>query len=186
MTIPTGDGVFDALAAGPRDGRAVLLLHGFPEAADMWEHQLLALGAAGYRAIAPDQRGYSPRVRPVAVEDYRLENLVADVLAMADQLGWRHFDLVGHDWGAAVAWALAAAQPDRLRTLAAVSVPHLGAFFDAMSEDRDQQRRSQYIELLRRPGEAEQALCDSGAARLRQVYAGKVPADRVERYRRGR
>ncbi|GDY29654.1 alpha/beta fold hydrolase [Gandjariella thermophila] len=182
VRIPTSAGTFDGLASGPADARGVLLLHGFPEAATEWEHQLTELGAAGYRAVAPDQRGYSPDVRPERVEDYRMEELVGDVLAMADQLGWSRFDLVGHDWGAAVAWAVAAAHPDRLRTLTAVSVPHPEAFRRALKEDEDQQRRSAYIQVFQQAGTAERTLLENDAAALRAVYEHRVPASRVEDY----
>jgi pimeloyl-ACP methyl ester carboxylesterase len=182
VRIPTPAGTFDGLACGPADGRGVLLLHGFPEAASEWEHQLSRLGAAGYRAVAPDQRGYSPDVRPERVEDYRMDELVGDVLAMADQLGWSRFDLVGHDWGAAVSWAVAAAHPERLRTLTAVSVPHPAAFRQALKEDEDQQRRSAYIQEFQQAGTAERKLLEDGAAALRGVYERKVPASRVEDY----
>ena len=84
--------------------------------------------AAGYRGLAFDQRGYSPRARPAAVDDYRIGELVADVLAVADRWGLDRFDLVGHDWGAMVAWVVAGRHPDRVRTLTAVSVPHPRAF----------------------------------------------------------
>ena len=97
LVIPTLSGTFDALAAGPDDGRPVLLLHGFPECAQQWEHQLAALGAAGFRGVAFDQRGYSPGVRAP-------DELVGDVLRVAAALGWPRFDLVGYDWGSAVAW----------------------------------------------------------------------------------
>jgi pimeloyl-ACP methyl ester carboxylesterase len=182
VRIPTPAGAFDGLASGPADGRGVLLLHGFPEAATEWEHQLSELGAAGYRAVAPDQRGYSPDVRPDRVEDYRMTELVGDVLAMADQLGWSRFDLVGHDWGAAVSWAVAAAHPDRLRTLTAVSVPHPEAFRQALQEDEDQQRRSAYIQAFQQPGTAERTLLENGAAALRGAFEHHVPASRVEDY----
>jgi pimeloyl-ACP methyl ester carboxylesterase len=180
--IPTPAGTFDALASGPGDGRGVLLLHGFPEAAGEWEHQLAALGAAGYRAVAPDQRGYSPGVRPERVEDYRMDELVGDVLAMAEQLGWARFDAVGHDWGAAVSWAVAAAHPERVRTLTAVSVPHPAAFGQALKEDDDQQRRSAYIGKFQETGAAERQLLDNDAEALRRVYERRVPASRVEDY----
>ncbi len=120
--------VFDAVEVGPGDGRPVLFLHGFPQTSFSWHHQLEALGAEGYRALAFDQRGYSSRARPPAVEDYRIAELVADVLAVANQWGLERFDLVGHDWGAMVAWVVASRHPDRVRTLTAVSVPHPRAF----------------------------------------------------------
>jgi pimeloyl-ACP methyl ester carboxylesterase len=109
VLIETPRGTFDALAAGPEGGRPVLLLHGFPESAAQWEHQLPALADAGYRAVAIDQRGYSPGVRPAAVEAYGPDELIADVVAVANALGWPRFDLVGHDWGSAVAWMTAGA-----------------------------------------------------------------------------
>jgi pimeloyl-ACP methyl ester carboxylesterase len=151
LRIATANGTFDAVAAGPQHGRKVLLLHGFPELGIEWDRQLLALAAAGYRAVAPDQRGYSPGVRPTGIEDYRLDHAVGDVRAMADALGWRTFDLVGHDWGAAVAWIAAARYAGRVRSLTAVSVPHLGAFAEALRTDPAQQAASKYMEFFRQP-----------------------------------
>ncbi|MEA3055414.1 MAG: hypothetical protein QOD30_846, partial [Actinomycetota bacterium] len=132
MQIAVGENTFEARVAGPDDGEPVLLLHGFPQTSYSWRAQLEALGAAGYRAIAPDQRGYSPGARPTEVEAYAIEHLVADVVGMADALGLERFDLVGHDWGAAVAWATAITRPDRVRSLAALSVPHPDAFRRAL------------------------------------------------------
>ncbi|MBV9847042.1 MAG: alpha/beta hydrolase [Kutzneria sp.] len=182
IRIPTPAGIFDALACGDEDGREVLLLHGFPETSLEWEFQLTALGAGGCRAVAPDQRGYSPGVRPADVRDYRVEELVGDVAAIADELGWRRFDLVGHDWGAVVAWAAADAMPARIRTLTAVSVPHPVAFAKARAEDPDQAERARYISRFQRPGEPERAFLADGAAALARVYAGKVPPEHVEAY----
>ncbi|MCP2169450.1 alpha/beta fold hydrolase [Goodfellowiella coeruleoviolacea] len=180
--IPCPVGTFDAIAAGPEDGRQVLLLHGFPQASMQWTHQVAALGAAGYRAVAPDQRGYSPQVRPERVEDYRMSELVADVLAMADSLGWRRFDLVGHDWGSAVAWTVAAEHPERVRTLTAVSVPHPTGFAQARKEDPDQELRSRYITVFQRAGEAERRLLADNATALRRVFEWKVPPSHVDEY----
>ena len=180
LTIPTPAGTFDALAAGPPDGRPVLLLHGFPEGAEQWEHQLQALARAGHRAVAFDQRGYSAGVRPAEVAAYGPDELIADVLAVAEALEWSRFHLVGHDWGSTVAWMTAAAHPERLRTLATVSTPHGAALRDALRDDPDQRRRSAYFELFRAPaGQAERALLDDGG--LRRLYDG-LPAPRVEHY----
>lgn len=151
IKVPTRAGVFDAVAAGPKHGRKVLLLHGFPEFGIEWEAQLRALAGAGYRAVAPDQRGYSAGVRPAGIEHYQLDHLVRDVRGIADALGWGRFDLVGHDWGAAVAWVAAARYGGRVRSLTAVSVPHLGAFSKALREDPDQQERSKYMSFYRQP-----------------------------------
>ncbi|MCA1672371.1 MAG: alpha/beta hydrolase, partial [Actinobacteria bacterium] len=89
------------------------MLHGFPQSSYQWRHQLPALAAVGYRAITPDQRGYSPGARPEGVEAYHVDRLVADVLAMADWFGGHRVHLVGHDWGAMVAWAVAGRYPQR-------------------------------------------------------------------------
>jgi pimeloyl-ACP methyl ester carboxylesterase len=179
LAIPTPAGTFDALGAGPRAGRPVLLLHGFPEDAGQWQQQLAALARAGYRAVAFDQRGYSPGVRPRDVAAYGPEVLIGDVLAVADALAWQRFDLVGHDWGSAVAWMTAAAHPERLRTLTAVSIPHGGAMSSAIREDPDQRRRSGYFALFRTPGRAEESLLGDGG--LRRIYDG-LPAHRIDYY----
>lgn len=172
---------FDALAVGPPEGELVLLLHGFPQSSHEWRAQLDALGAAGYRAVAPDQRGYSPRARPLGVDHYRAEALVADVVAMADRLGADRFHLVGHDWGAAVAWHVAGRHPQRLRSLTAVSVPHPAAFADAL-RGADQQQRSSYIDVFRREGEAEELLLADDGARLRAMLADSGLSGDVDEY----
>jgi pimeloyl-ACP methyl ester carboxylesterase len=181
LDLTAGSFTFDALAAGPSGGETVLLLHGFPQSSYEWRAQLKALGEAGYRAVAPDQRGYSPRARPVGVEHYRAEHLVADVLAMADALGAPRFHLVGHDWGAAVAWHVAGRHTERLRTLTPVSVPHPAAFANALQGD-DQRQRSSYIELFRQEGKAEELLLEDDGNRLRAMFAAGGLAGDVEEY----
>jgi pimeloyl-ACP methyl ester carboxylesterase len=180
---------FDATDTGPRDGRAVLFLHGFPQTSFSWHHQLEAVAGAGYRGLAFDQRGYSPRARPAPVADYRIDELVGDVLAVADSWGLDRFDLVGHDWGAMVAWVVAGRHADRVRTLTAVSVPHPRAFAAAFggagigvgsgegaedgSGDDDQRQRSSYIEVFRAEGGvAERALLgeDGSGSGLRAMF----------------
>jgi pimeloyl-ACP methyl ester carboxylesterase len=181
IQIATSAGTFDGLAAGPEDGRQVLLLHGFPESAQEWEYQLGALGSNEFRAVAFDQRGYSPGVRPPDVADYRMQELVADVLAVADALGWTEFDLVGHDWGSAVAWHVAAEHADRVRTLVTVSVPHPAAFAAALREDPEQQAMSGYMPTFQGK-QAEKALLADNAKALRQTYDHKPPPSRIEDY----
>jgi len=150
LVLAAGGYTFRALAEGPEDGRPVLLLHGFPQSAGEWRRQLSALAAAGYRAVAPDQRGYSPGARPAGVAAYAIDELVADVVAMCDELGADRVDVVGHDWGAIVAWVVAARHPDRVRSLTAVSVPHPEAFADAYAAPGGAQREmSAYIEVFR-------------------------------------
>ncbi|MFC7752770.1 alpha/beta fold hydrolase [Tsukamurella soli] len=182
ISIQTDDGTFDALAAGPEDGRPVLLLHGFPEAAVEWEEQLAVLGAQGFRVVAPDQRGYSPGVRPASPSDYAIETLVADVVAIADALGWQRFDLVGHDWGGAVAWWTADAHPDRVRSLAVVSTPHPAALADALRTDEEQATRSQYMRDWRATPATENAFLADDAKALRGVFDGRLPRSRVDEY----
>ena len=128
MNIVCGELSFDAVAAGPEDGELVLLLHGFPQTHHTWRHALPALADAGFRAVAPNQRGYSAGARPDGVDAYRTELLVADALAMADVLGADRFHLVGHDWGGQLAWLIAAHHPKRLQTLSVLSRPHPTAF----------------------------------------------------------
>ncbi|MFD0812642.1 alpha/beta fold hydrolase [Amycolatopsis umgeniensis] len=181
LRIPTPAGTFDAVAAGPRHGRKVLLLHGFPEFGIEWEHQLRALAAAGYRAVAPDQRGYSPGVRPLGIENYHLDHAVRDVRAMADSLGWQRFDLVGHDWGAAVAWIAAAKYARRVRSLTAVSVPHLGAFAEALRTDPVQREASKYMEDFRAPTPIPENLILAGGP---PTIPGASPEKCAEYFRR--
>jgi pimeloyl-ACP methyl ester carboxylesterase len=172
---------FDVHAGGPPDGEPVLLLHGFPQHSGEWDAVRPALHAAGLRSYALDQRGYSPGARPVAVEDYRMTECVADALAVLDALGVDAAHVVGHDWGALVAWHLAAGHPDRVRTLTAVSVPHPAAMAHALATDPEQRERSAYIALFRRVDTAERVLLDDAAARLRQLFTGLAPVQ-VEAY----
>jgi pimeloyl-ACP methyl ester carboxylesterase len=109
------------------DGEPVVLLHGFPQTRTSWHLIAPALSAAGYRVLAPDQRGYSPGARPRRRRDYALDKLVADVIALADRAGLGRFHVVGHDWGGAVAWGLGATHPERLASLTSLSTPHVRA-----------------------------------------------------------
>src|SRR5277367_1529982 len=151
---------FPAIAAGPADGDLVLLLHGFPQTAQAWSGQVEALGAVGWRAVAPDLRGFAAGALPETVDRYTQECIRADVFAMADQLGADQFHLVGHDLGGIVAWDLACRYPDRIRTLAVASTPHLAAFAAALrpvppARDRRTvdagRQRGRTARLLQRP-----------------------------------
>jgi pimeloyl-ACP methyl ester carboxylesterase len=107
------------------EGPLVVLLHGFPESWYSWRHQLGALAAAGYHAVAPDQRGYGQTDRPEAVTRYTQLHLVGDVIGLLDALGAEQAVIVGHDWGAPVAWNTALLRPDRVRGVVGLSVPYL-------------------------------------------------------------
>jgi pimeloyl-ACP methyl ester carboxylesterase len=175
MEIAVGPLTFSAQSWGPADGPRVLLLHGYPEGAHCWDRVAALLAEAGLRCVAPNQRGYSVGARPLAVEAYALGELVADVVGMLDALGWPHVHLVGHDWGAAVAWVVAARYPSRVRSLTAVSVPHPAAFGAALRTNADQQQRSAYLRLFREPApRPEDVLLASDAARLRGMFEGSA------------
>ena len=183
MQIAVGEDVFDARAAGPDDGELVLLLHGFPQTSWSWRAQLEALGAAGYRAVAPDQRGYSPGARPAEVERYGIPSLVADVLGIADALNAHRFHLVGHDWGAAVAWQVAGRHQDRVRSLTILSVPHPTAFGRARGGESgsDQASRSSYIDFFR-SDEAAAAFTQNSGEGLRNMFSMTNLTDDIEPY----
>jgi pimeloyl-ACP methyl ester carboxylesterase len=110
--------------AGQGEGPAVLLCHGFPESWYSWRHQLAALAAAGFHAIAPDMRGYGRSDRPEAIEQYTLLHLVGDMVGLLDALGIEQAAIAGHDWGAPVAWHAALLRPDRFRGVIGLSVPY--------------------------------------------------------------
>jgi pimeloyl-ACP methyl ester carboxylesterase len=169
LELAVGDLVFDARAEGPDDGELVLLLHGFPQTSYSWRHQLPAIAAAGFRAVAPDQRGYSPRARPADVNSYRAERYVEDVLGLADALGADRFHLVGHDFGGFVAWDVASLHPERLSTLSVVSTPHPTPMAKSILEGGEQRDRSSYMLFFRSP-EAEAFFLDNEAAGLRSLY----------------
>lgn len=133
---------FPAQATG--QGPLVLLLHGFPDTAETFAHQLPALAAAGYRAVAPTLRGYVPQTQP-ADDDYHAIRMAEDVLGIADALGAQRFHLIGHDWGATIGFAAAGMAPDRIASFAALAVPHPARFGALIASDAAQQARSGYI-----------------------------------------
>jgi pimeloyl-ACP methyl ester carboxylesterase len=148
--VRRGDLVFDVIDAGPTDGPVVVLLHGFPEQNTMWQSIVPRLTAQGYRCLAPSQRGYSPGARPPRRRDYRVDELAEDIRTLIDASGAQRVHLVGHDWGAAVAWRVAQRFPDRLLSMTSLSVPHPAAFFKAITTSR-QVLASWYILLFQLP-----------------------------------
>ncbi|MFC7258553.1 alpha/beta fold hydrolase [Streptomyces lutosisoli] len=181
LSLSTGAGVFDAIVAGPPGGRPVLL-HGFPQTGLVWQRQIAASAAHGYRVVAPDRRGYSPGARPQRPEDCRISLLVDDVVAITEELGWAAFDLVGHDWGGAVAWWTAHSHPGRVRTLTVASTPHPGALATTLRTDQDQRKRSHYMIDWRETPTTEERLLAHDAQELRDLYAGKIPQNSAEAY----
>lgn len=145
MDTFTHDGLtFDVTDRGPADGPVVVLLHGFPQDRTAWDEVTPLLNAAGLRTLAPDQRGYSPHAIPDGRSSYTLEKLLGDTLALIDASGAQRVHLVGHDWGGAVAWAMAGRHPDRLESLTVCSTPHPKAMAWAFRHG-DQARKSLYM-----------------------------------------
>ena len=172
---------FDALAAGEPDAPLVLLLHGFAESMHCWRAQVAALAAAGYRAIAPSQRGYSPGARPDPREpsNYHIERLMDDAMAIvaASGYGERRFHLAGHDWGGSIAWALADRLPERLASLTVLSRPHPNAFNRALQlPDGEQARRSRHHKAFLEPDAADLVLADDARWLRERLAAAGVPA----------
>ncbi|MEM7360317.1 MAG: alpha/beta hydrolase [Pseudomonadota bacterium] len=162
-------------------GPAIIMLHGFPEAAIMWQPLMEAAAAQGYRVAAFDQRGYSPNARPKALSDYKLDILEKDVIQMADALGFEDFNLVGHDWGAVVSWAVAIHYPQRIKTLTTLSIPHLGLFFDAIETDEAQGKAAAYMPRLRMPFLPEFRFLKSKQAFIRGWFS-KLPEEQEAEY----
>jgi pimeloyl-ACP methyl ester carboxylesterase len=187
LRVDVGDLTFDVRASGPEDGRPVLLLHGFPQTSLSWAAVTPLLDGAGLRCYAPDQLGYSPGARPAEVGAYALPSLAQVTVDLMTALDVPVADVVGHDWGANVAWALAAWHADRVRSLTAVSVPHPTAFTAAYRADPEQRERSAYIHLFWQEGKAEGVLLADGARRLRRILVGAdgstgVAAEAVDEY----
>jgi len=187
LRTDVGDLTFDVRVDGPEDGRPVLLLHGFPETSASWAAVTPLLTQAGLRTYAPDQLGYSPGARPDEVEAYSMQNLAQVTADLMTALEIPVADVVGHDWGANVAWTLAAWHSDRVRSLTAVSVPHPAAYTAAFRADPEQKERSSYIRLFWQAGKAEEVLLADDARRLRRMLAGAdgetgVPAEAIDEY----
>ncbi len=137
--------------AGPADGPLVILLHGFPEYWAGWRKQIPALVDAGYRVWAPDQRGYNLSAKPKRIAAYSLDELVKDVIGLMDAAGADKVYLVGHDWGAAVAWWVANTHPDRLHKLVILNVPHPNTMQRVLRSSFTQLRKSWYMFFFQLP-----------------------------------
>jgi pimeloyl-ACP methyl ester carboxylesterase len=136
--------------AGPADGPLVILLHGFPEFWFEWRDYFAPLAAAGFRVVAPDQRGCNLSSKPQGVAAYRLDLLANDIFAIADALGHETLRVVGHDWGSVVAWWMATRNPSRLERLVTIDAPHPAVWMTAVREDAER-RKSWYVQALRIP-----------------------------------
>jgi pimeloyl-ACP methyl ester carboxylesterase len=157
------------------EGRPVVLLHGWPDNKRLWSKQVTALVDAGYQVIVPDQRGYGASDKPAEVEAYSIVFLAMDIVGILDHLGIERAHVVGHDWGAAIAWAVASFAPERVDHLVALSVGHPSAFAGAGLEQRE---KSWYMLLFQFPGVAEQWLSMDDWANFRE-WAHHPDADAV-------
>lgn len=153
-------------------GSPVFLIHGFPDSADMWRHQIPPLVQAGFRVIAPDLRGFGESDR---ADDYFVFNSVADIIAIADALGIATFRYVGHDYGAGIGWMLATAHPDRVERYVAVAVGHPGAL---VLQGLEQMRRSWYSLLFQFKGLAEEKLMANDWSLMREWLTRNPDAER--------
>lgn len=145
--------------AGPKDGFPVVLCHGFPELAYSWRHQLPALAAAGYRAIAPDQRGYGKTSRPEKIEDYDIVHLTGDLAGLLDALGLEKAVFVGHDWGGLVVWQMPLIHPKRVAGVIGVNTPFLARPpIDPIMGMKALYGENMYIVYFQKPGEADAVL----------------------------
>jgi pimeloyl-ACP methyl ester carboxylesterase len=156
------------------EGRPVVLLHGWPDTGVCWRNQVPALADAGFKVIVPDLRGYGQSDKPDEVEAYSIFNLAGDVLAVLDDLGVARGHVVGHDWGAGVAWALGIFAQDRVDHLVALSVGCPGTFLRTL----EQREKSWYMLLFQFEGLAEQWLSENDWANFR-AWAAHPDADMV-------
>ena len=179
MQIEARGLTFDVYSGGPAEGTPVLLLHGFPQDHREFDLILPRLHAAGLKTIAYDQRGYDAGARPADVAAYRLSEAAADALAVLDGLGLEKVHVIGHDWGAQVAWILASDKPDRVSSLTAVSVPHPRALGLALRARPSQKARFAYMGVFRSPI-AERLLLARNGAVLRSMM--RPIGDRAGRY----
>jgi epoxide hydrolase 4 len=150
-TLKTNGINLHVVQAGPQHGPLVILLHGFPEFWYGWCQQIDYLVAQGYRVWVPDQRGYNLSDKPQTIAAYNLDELSADVIGLIDAAGQETTLLVGHDWGAAVAWWTACKYPERLSKMVILNVPHHKVFGKTFNTDPQQRRKSWYMAFFQLP-----------------------------------
>jgi pimeloyl-ACP methyl ester carboxylesterase len=177
--LPTNGIRLHTALAGPEDGDPVFLLHGFPDAWFGWEAQIGPLAEAGFRVIAPDQRGYNLSDKPKGVSSYQMDTLVDDVLGLADAFGYERFCLAGHDFGAMVGWNLAMRHPERLRRLTIANVPHPAVMGNYLRSHPSQMRKSWYALFFQLPGLPERVV----RANNWQLLISAMPDDFTEEER---
>ncbi|MGD8462892.1 MAG: alpha/beta hydrolase [Anaerolineae bacterium] len=156
-----------AVLAGPEDGPLAVLLHGFPECWYSWRHQIAALGEAGYRVVAADQRGYNLSDKPPGVASYQIDHITADILGLIHAMGYEQATLVAHDWGGVAAWHFAMDYPQIVDRLVVMNAPHPVAFARELRNNRSQQLKSWYVAAFQLPWLPETLLALSPRATTR-------------------
>lgn len=182
-TFHNGGLTFDVHDTGPAAGEVAILLHGYPETKESWDQVAPVLAGAGYRVLAPDQRGYSPGARPRGRRHYTVDKLTGDVLALAAAAGTDRFHVIGHDWGGILAWALGTSHPDRLASLTSLATPHPSAFARSLVSST-QLLRSWYVlfyQLPLLPELSETTGVGSAMFRRTLIRSGLAP-ERADRY----
>ncbi|GHA60635.1 alpha/beta fold hydrolase [Pontibacter akesuensis] len=173
---------FHVVEVGPDTGEPVVLLHGFPDAWFSWQAQFDALRVAGFRAIAPDQRGYNLSDKPKGIQNYTVDKLAADVLRLADALRLNHFSLVGHDFGAMVCWKLALEHPERVKRMVISNVPHPMVMHNFLRSSLRQMQKSSYIGFFQLPLLPEKVLRLGNWQLLRQQLSSGLTKAQVQQY----
>jgi pimeloyl-ACP methyl ester carboxylesterase len=149
--IVTNGITLNVVQEGPKSGRLVILLHGFPEFSYAWRRQTPYLADAGYRVWAPDQRGYNLSDKPPKVVDYAIDKLARDLIGLIDAAGKEKAILVGHDWGGVVSWWAAAEYPERFERLVILNAPHGAVMAESLRQNRTQRARSRYMLFFQLP-----------------------------------
>ena len=185
--IETAPGlVFDVSVAGAADLPVVLMLHGFCVSRYFWDNQMPTLAAAGYCALAPNQRGYAAGARPdpTDFDNYRIDKLIGDALDIVAAVGHgeRRFHLVGHDWGGSLSWIIADRWPERIASLTMLSRPHPASFARAMKEDPEQPHRSRHHHELLDPGAGKRLLAENGKWVRDRLARNGVPPAAIDKH----
>jgi epoxide hydrolase 4 len=154
------------VSAGPKDGPVVILLHGFPEYWGGWKKQIPALVDAGYRVLAPDQRGYGKSDKPPQIQAYDIDILAQDILGLIDHSGQEKVHLVGHDWGAVIAWWIGIHYPERIKNLSILNVPHPSVMQKHLLSNLRQLKKSWYIFFFQIPKLPERAFTQNGGKKM--------------------
>lgn len=177
------------LTDGPEDGTPVILLHGFPEFHYGWRKQVPALVEAGFRVIVPDQRGYNLSDKPRGVSAYNLNTLARDAVGLFDHFGIQKARIVGHDWGAVVAWTVALTHPERLEKLAILNVPHPDVMTRFILSNAEQRKKSWYIFFFQIPFFVEWVLSKDNYRNMARIMIGSgrkstFKLSEIEEYRK--